>query len=179
MTSVAYPCLDVRFVPTENVIANDYNPNTVEHGELQLLYRSILEDGVTQPIVVYHDAAEERYVVVDGFHRYSILRDRFKCSHIPVVVLDLPLAARMAATVNHNRARGKHQIALMETLTRKLAALGWSNSTIAKQLGMLPEEVLRLQSPRGIAAYYAQRGYSRAWEWRRMPDDTPQEGADA
>ena len=39
------------WVPVEKVVANDYNPNAVAPPEMQLLEKSVLADGYTQPIV--------------------------------------------------------------------------------------------------------------------------------
>src|SRR3972149_3684454 len=158
------PCLNVKFVPTHKVVANDYNPNEVDRPEMELLIHSIREDGLTQAPVVFYDREQDIYVVLDGFHRYKILRDYFKCNYIPIVVIDRPIQDRMAATIRHNRARGKHQAGIMESLVRKLS-VNWSDVQIAKQLGMRAEEVLRYKQEMGIAEYYKYRQYSRAWVW--------------
>ena len=173
--AIDLPCLDVTFVPTEKVVANEYNPNEVAREEMDLLEKSIEKDGFTQPLVAYHDDAAGEYIVVDGFHRFVILRDRFGCSHVPLVVLDRPLDERMASTVRHNRARGKHQVDLTEQLVSDLVEAGWSNERIAKHLGMRAEEVLRLQQEKGIAEFYAHRSHSKAWRWR-LRDGEPAGG---
>lgn len=163
---VTFPCLGVKMVPIDKVKSNDYNPNSVQSTELELLYLSILSDGVTQPVVVFHDKDLDQYVVVDGFHRYVILRDRFKCTEIPVVVIDKDITERMASTVRHNRARGKHQVALMGDLVRSLVKKGKTDEEIAQHLGMSAEEMLRLKQITGIAQVLKNKEYASAWEWK-------------
>ena len=159
-----FPCLKVKLVSTEKIVSNEYNPNRVANPEMELLIRSISEDGVTQPIVVIHDEEKDRYVVIDGFHRYTVLRDHFKCEKIPVVVLEKSLSERMASTVRHNRARGKHQVNLMGILVNSLTNQGLTDEAISAHLGMEGEELLRLRQQIGCAPILASADYSRAWE---------------
>jgi len=151
-------------VPADKVVANEYNPNRVATPELDLLADSIEADGVTMPIVVYHDKEHDQYIVVDGFHRYILLRDRYQCPEVPVTVIDKPIDQRMASTIRHNRARGKHQVDLMGELVKALAAQGWREDDIAKHLGMTYEEVLRLKQVVGVAKAIKYKDYGRAWE---------------
>lgn len=160
---IALPCMVPRMVRVEQVSANDYNPNSMVLDRRRLLKISIVEDGVTSGIVVV--AEGEGYVVVDGFHRFVELRDYFGCSHVPVVVLAAAHVDRVVATVLHNRARGRHVIAGVRDVVARMAELGSSNEAIARGLGMGAEEVLRMRQEGGIAAHFAQRSYSRAWEW--------------
>ncbi len=164
LKTITFPCMSVRLVPTEKVVANTYNPNKVAHPEIELLADSIEADGVTMPLVVYHDIKSDQYIVVDGFHRYLLLRDRYKCSEIPVTVIDKPLDQRMASTIRHNRARGKHQVDLIGELVRSLVEQKWPDSKIAKHLGMTAEELLRLKQVVGIAKVIKYAEYGRAWE---------------
>jgi ParB-like chromosome segregation protein Spo0J len=162
---LTFPCMDVKMVPIEKVCSNEYNPNKVSAPEIELLYQSISSDGVTQPIVTFYDKDVDRYIVVDGFHRYILLRDRFKSQVIPVVVIDKEIKDRMASTVRHNRARGKHQVGLMGSLVRNLVEKGWTDVEIAKHLGMSAEELLRLKQITGIAQVLKNKEYASAWEW--------------
>jgi ParB-like chromosome segregation protein Spo0J len=162
---IEFPCLHPVWVPVERTESNDYNPNEVARQEMELLKLSIAVDGFTQPVVGFHDVKNDMYIIIDGFHRYLLLRDWFGCSHIPIVVLHKDIKDRMASTIRHNRARGKHQIALMVQVVDKLVRLGWNNRKIAKHLGMQSEEILRLRQERGIAEFYSHREYSRAWVW--------------
>jgi ParB-like chromosome segregation protein Spo0J len=156
----------VRWVPADCVVANDYNPNAVASPEMRLLELSIREDGYTQPIVVAPDGG--RFVVIDGFHRNRVgkevkdIRQRV-CGHLPVVILDKDAGSRMASTIRHNRARGKHQVDLMGELVRELVQKGWSNPKIAKHLGMSVEELLRLKQIVGIAKLLGTPEYSKSW----------------
>lgn len=155
----------VSWVPAEKVKANDYNPNKTARPEMVLLVKSIEEDGITQPIVTFYDTATDTYVVVDGFHRYTVLTKEQKRKFVPVVVIDKPIEDRMASTIRHNRARGKHQVDLMGELVKKLLALGWEDGKIAEHLGMEAEEVLRLRQTARIAQTLSAKHYSKSWEF--------------
>lgn len=146
---ITFPCTAPRLVPAWKIYANDYNPNHVISVEMVLLQLSIEEDGVTQPVVTYYDPEIDRYLVVDGFHRFTILK-RLGCLEIPVVVIDKNQNNRIASTIRHNRARGKHQADLMAELVRKFLVMGFTEAEIAGVMGMEPEEVIRLKQLAGI-----------------------------
>jgi ParB-like chromosome segregation protein Spo0J len=162
------PVSSVRWVPADTVEANGYNPNSVMPPEMRLLHQSIKEDGYTQPIVVFWDDERQRHIVVDGFHRnrigkeYRDIRERTH-GYLPVVVIKKSLAERMASTVRHNRARGKHAVTGMVDLVVALVNEGLSDEEIGKQLGMDADEVLRLKRDSGIPALFKNRPYSRSW----------------
>ena len=162
--TLTFPVMNVKMVPADKVVSNDYNPNRVAKTELALLIKSIEEDGFTQPVVVVYDKDADIYTVIDGFHRASVLKSHFNAPEIPVVVLDRPVEDRMAATIRHNRARGKHQVDLMGTLVKKLVGLGLTDTEISKRLGMEGEEVLRLRQNSRAADMLANRTYGRSWE---------------
>ena len=164
MSGLAFPCMDVQLVPTAKVEANDYNPNFVAEREMELLKLSIEQDGLTQPVVVYHDAARDVYTVVDGFHRYLLVRDHFASDVIPVVVIDKPLGERMASTIRHNRARGKHLVDLQAELVKKMLRLDWDDVRIAEALGMTAEELLRMKQQVRVADVLANAHYTQSWE---------------
>lgn len=161
----------VVWVPAETVEANDYNPNKVAPPEMRLLEHSITEDGYTQPIVGY--AEEEGHIeVVDGFHRNRVgkeseaVRERVH-GYLPVVIINegrTDRGDRIAATIRHNRARGKHAVTAMSDIVLELHRRGWSDEKIGKELGMEPDEVLRLKQITGLAELFADREFSRAWE---------------
>jgi ParB-like chromosome segregation protein Spo0J len=161
-----HPVSRVIWVPSKFVHANNYNPNTVAVPELELLYISIKSDGFTQPIVVWR-VDKFDYEVVDGFHRYRIGVERLKLSHLPVVVVNdgrTNRADRIASTIRHNRARGKHQVAAMSEIVQELARRNWSDQKIGRELGMEPDEVLRLKQISGLSELFADREFSEAWE---------------
>ncbi len=156
-----HPALAPQVVAVDRVRGNTYNPNHVAPPEMDLLQQSIEADGVTMPIVVMPDG--DGYTVIDGFHRHTVVAQRLGYSHLPCAVIDRPLADRMASTVRHNRARGKHGVESMAKLVRELAALGRDGATIAEQLGMSEEELLRLCQMTGAAAIMAGEEYSLSW----------------
>jgi ParB-like chromosome segregation protein Spo0J len=158
----------VRWVPLEKVRANSYNPNSVASMEMRLLYVSIDHDGYTQPIVTFYDAEADEYEVVDGFHRYFIMksnRDIYERCHglLPVVVIDKDINERMASTVRHNRARGKHSVTGMSSMVFEMLNNGWADADICNELGMEAEELLRLKHITGFSKLFANAEYSRSW----------------
>ncbi len=166
MTSPVY---NVKPVPIEKIRANAYNPNTVAPPEMKLLYKSILEDGYTMPIVCYYLANEDVYEIVDGFHRYRVMlehKDIYDRENgcMPVVVIDKDLSNRMASTIRHNRARGSHSIELMTNIVADLVESGMSDAWIMKNIGMDAEELLRLKQISGLAALFKDKNFSHAWE---------------
>ncbi len=160
----------VLWVPIETVEANDYNPNKVAPPEMKLLEHSIREDGYTQPVVTWlgGDCRE----VVDGFHRKRIgteskaVRQR-TLGLLPVTTINADREARpdrISATIRHNRARGKHQVTAMSEIVVELSRRNWSDERIGRELGMEPDEVLRLKQISGLAEMFADREFSEAWE---------------
>jgi ParB-like chromosome segregation protein Spo0J len=160
-----HPVSRVQWVPVEKVQANDYNPNSVAKPEMDLLRRSIEADGYTQPIVTWlrEDGIHE---VVDGFHRHLVGKE-MGLTHLPVVVVNQSSTDRndrIASTIRHNRARGKHRIDSMSDIVVELARRCWSDEKIAKELGMDADEVLRLKQVSGLAELFADEEFSEAWE---------------
>lgn len=160
----------VVWVNADAVGANDYNPNTVAPPEMELLKLSIEEDGYTQPIVAYREG--DAYTVVDGFHRNRVgkecpsVRERVK-GYLPVTIVRTDredIEERMASTIRHNRARGKHGVQSMSRIVMDLARRNWSDAKIGKKLGMDPDEVLRLKQITGLAEMFADQEFSEAWE---------------
>lgn len=160
----------VQWVLAEKVHANDYNPNSVAPPEMELLRKSIMADGYTQPIVT--NLEEEKYVVVDGFHRNRVgkeCKDVTKRIHgyLPVVQIkasqkDRP--DRIAATVRHNRARGKHRVDGMSDIVIELKRRNWTDDRICRELGMEQDEVLRLCQITGLADLFSDQEFSKSWD---------------
>lgn len=162
------PIAEVIWVPIEKVFANDYNPNSVASMEMKLLYVSIRNDGYTQPVVTIYDAPRDRYVIVDGFHRYSVMK-RYKDIHdmnkglLPCVVLKgKNINDRMASTVRHNRARGKHSITGMSNIVMEMLCNGAKDIDVCNELGLEAEELVRLKHITGYAKLYENNEYSKA-----------------
>lgn len=157
----------VLWIKNEHISPNDYNPNNVAPPEKKLLLKSIEADGFTQPIVATQSSPEE-YEIVDGFHRHELgkgkasLKSRLK-GYLPITCLEGERHDRMAATIRHNRARGRHQIHAMSEIVRELALLGWEDERIGKELGMDEDEVLRLKQINGLQELFASRRFSKAW----------------
>ena len=166
----------VIWVPAENVGANDYNPNSVAPPEMKLLEHSITEDGYTQPIVAWLNG--DAYEVVDGFHRNRVgkesatVRQRVH-NYLPITKVNderLDKSDRIAATIRHNRARGKHKVEAMSDIVIELKRRNWSDEKIGKELGMDPDEVLRLCQITGLAEVFADQDFSKAWDIEAMPE---------
>ena len=159
------PVYHVKAVPVEKVCANNYNPNVVAPPEMKLLELSIWEDGFTMPCVCYYDKANDKYIIVDGFHRYQVLKTSQRIYErekgmLPVVVIDKDLSNRMGSTIRHNRARGTHDIGLMTNIVAELAQAGMSDKWIMKNIGMDKDELLRLKQVSGLASLFADNDFS-------------------
>lgn len=163
------PVYNVKAIPLEKIRANEYNPNSVAPPEMKLLYDSIKQDGYTMPVVCYYNEKDDVYEIVDGFHRYTIMKthkdiyDREE-GLLPVSVIEKDLGDRMASTIRHNRARGSHDVDLMSNIVAELKEMGRTDAWIAKHLGMGLDEILRLKQITGLAALFKDNQFSNSWE---------------
>lgn len=168
MIPIKQPVDFVRWVPIEKVKPNDYNPNSVAKIEMGLLYKSIKQDGYTQPIVTIYDDEKDEYVIVDGFHRYFVcltqkdIQERNK-GMLPIVVIDKNISERMAATVRHNRARGAHSISGMSNMVFKMLDQGCTDQYICENLGLDPTELIKLKHLSGFSKLFDDTEYNKAW----------------
>jgi ParB-like chromosome segregation protein Spo0J len=161
----------VKWVKNQNVYQNDYNPNSVAPPEMELLRLSISEDGYTQPIVSMPDN-NEKYEVIDGFHRHRVGKECLDIQekifgYLPIVQIrddKKDKNNRMASTIRHNRARGKHKIEAMSDIVIELKRRNWSDEKIAKNLGMESDEVLRLCQISGISELFKDDDFSSSWD---------------
>ena len=162
----------VKWEPFDNVVANDYNPNKVAPPEMELLEVSIMNDGYTQPIVTWNNEEKGKTEVIDGFHRNRVGKEsrvvgqRIK-GYLPIVNIRKEQSGkndRIASTIRHNRARGKHQVDAMSEIVIELKNRNWTNKRISKQLGMDEEEVLRLCQISGLEHLFQDTDFSKAWE---------------
>ena len=162
------PVYNVKAISVDKIRANSYNPNSVARPEMDLLYKSILEDGYTMPIVCYYIEEDDMYEIVDGFHRYSVMlnhKDIYEREggKMPVVVIEKDISNRMASTIRHNRARGSHSIELMSNIVSELVDSGMSDAWIMKNIGMDADEVLRLKQVSGLASLFQDKEFNNAW----------------
>lgn len=160
----------VLWVKNEDIQANDYNPNSVAPPEMELLKHSILQDGYTQPIVSMKD--EDNIIVIDGFHRNRVGKECEEVKeklhgYLPIVLIRESQEGRcdrVASTIRHNRARGKHKIDGMSDIIVDLKKRNWSNKKISNELGMDADEILRLSQISGLTELFANKEFSMAWE---------------
>ena len=166
----------VQWVLSESVGANDYNPNSVAPPEMKLLAHSIMSDGFTQPIVTWN--SEDGVEVIDGFHRNRVgkenkeVRERVS-GYLPVVSIKEDRDGRndrIASTIRHNRARGKHKVDSMSDIVVELKRRNWSPKKIGKELGMDKDEVLRLTQISGLTEMFSDKEFSTAWEAEILDD---------
>ena len=180
----------VRWVKNQSVTANDYNPNKVAPPEMKLLELSIVNDGYTQPIVSWSNPEKGAIEVIDGFHRNRVGKESKAVQqrvqgYLPIVDIRTEQSSkndRMASTIRHNRARGKHQVDAMSEIVIELKNRNWRNARIAKELGMDEEEVLRLCQISGMEHLFSDKDFSRAWEaddavvdWEDITDEISDE----
>jgi ParB-like chromosome segregation protein Spo0J len=167
----------VQWVPANLVAANDYNPNKVAPPEMKLLEHSIQEDGYTQPIVAW--AINGHYEVVDGFHRNRVGKESTLINwrihnYLPLSIINddrTDKADRIASTIRHNRARGKHTVEGMSDIVIELKKRNWSNERIAQNLGMDQDEILRLCQITGLSDLFKDQEFSKAWD---LEDSEPE-----
>lgn len=157
-------------VPIEKVVANNYNPNIVAPPEMKLLELSIWEDGYTMPCVCYYLKEADLYEIVDGFHRYMVMKTSrriYEREHglLPVSVIDKDLSSRMTSTIRHNRARGMHNVELMSNIVAELTRSGMSDNWIRRNIGMDKDELLRLKQISGLASLFADKEFGMSDEW--------------
>ena len=165
--NIPHPVTCPQLVRVEQVRGNEYNPNKVAPPEMRLLTLSMEKDGLTMPVVVADD--KKGWVVVDGFHRRQVVKTKANVrqslgGYLPIVRLNKNLEDRITSTVRHNMARGAHQVELTAKLVTLLRGHNWTNERIGKELGMDPDEVLRLKQMQGLAEAFSNREFSRAWD---------------
>jgi ParB-like chromosome segregation protein Spo0J len=165
MEEYTSPVYNLIPVPVEKIQANAYNPNVVAPPEMELLELSIWEDGYTMPCVCYYLPDIDMYELVDGFHRYTVMKTSKRIyqrekGQLPVVVIHKDLSNRMASTIRHNRARGTHNIGLMTNIVAELKKSGMTDDWIMKNIGMEKDELLRLKQISGLAELFANKEFS-------------------
>ncbi len=164
------PVYNVIAVPVSKVVANNYNPNVVAPPEMKLLELSIWEDGYTMPCVCYYVEERDEYEIVDGYHRYMVMKTSeriYKRENglLPVTVIDKDVSGRMASTIRHNRARGTHSVELMSNIVSELTKSGMSDAWILRNIGMSKDELLRLRQISGLAELFAGNEFGKSDEW--------------
>lgn len=184
----------VKWVRCDDVVANDYNPNKVAPPEMELLEVSIMNDGYTQPVVTWDNTEKGKIEVIDGFHRNRVAKESKIVSkringYLPIVNIRTEQSGkndRIASTIRHNRARGKHQVDAMSEIVIELKNRNWTNQRIAKQLGMDEEEVLRLCQVSGLEHLFSDKDFSNSWiteddnnVFETLTDDLSQELIDS
>lgn len=162
---ITFPCMETKMVPRDMVQANNYNPNNVPRDKMELLKQSIIDNGFCFPIVTIWSEEDEKYVIIDGFHRYTMCQPEWlDLPEIPIVVLNHDISQRMAATVQFNKARGVHAVDGDAEIVRSLIEQGWPEDEIAKHLGIDMETVLRYKQLTGIVDLFKNVQYSASWE---------------
>ena len=162
---IKVPCLDVKLVPRDLVQANNYNPNHVPKDKMELLKQSILDNGFCFPIVTIWSEEDGKYIIIDGFHRYTICQPEWlDIEQVPIVVLEHDISKRMAATIQFNKARGVHQVDLDADVVRSLLEQGMSEDEVAKHLGLDLDTVLRYKQMTGIIDLFKNVDYTPSWE---------------
>ena len=170
----------IRWVPVSEIVANDYNPNAVAPPEMALLRHSINHDGYTQPVVTWMSDEKDSREVIDGFHRARVCREFDDVNirvhgYLPVVTMrndNTGKNDRIAATIRHNRARGKHKVDSMSDIVVDLKKRNWTDSRICKELGMDPDEVLRLCQVSGLVELFQDQDFTKSWDVDVFEDDS-------
>ena len=164
MKEIKMKALECKLVPIEKLTANNWNPNKVAKPEMDLLQKSIEDNGFCFPIATIYDKDKDEYVIIDGYHRYLVSKTRLNLKEVPIVVLDYDVKMQMSATIQFNRARGTHQIPDMSNIVVKLLNEGWGDQQICEHLGMELDEVIRLKQVSGLKEAFANHIFSKSWE---------------
>ena len=170
MGNFVSPAYGVRAVPIEKIVANSYNPNIMAPPEMRLLELSIWEDGYTMPCVCYYLEEDDLYEIVDGYHRYLVMKqsqriyDREK-GMLPVTVIEKDISNRMASTIRHNRARGMHNLELMTEIVTELVKSGMSDKWIMRNIGIDKKELLRFKQISGLAELFRDKEFGWSDDW--------------
>lgn len=166
---IKIPCVDTIMMDRDRLVANNYNPNSVSSDKMQLLKQSIIDNGWCFPIVTIYDPDDDKYVIIDGFHRWRIAQeDWLDLKQVPIVILEHDIAQRQIATIQFNKARGVHQVDLDAEVIRSLVGQGMSDDDIAVHLGIDVDTVYRYKQITGIAELFRDSEYSTSWS---MVDD--------
>lgn len=154
---------ELRVVPVElvditSIKPNKYNPNRQSDHDFELLERSILEDGFTQPILVNRDSRE----IVDGEHRWRKAKE-LGFGEVPVAWTDMTPEQMRVATLRHNRARGSEDLGMTAELLRdleKLGALGQAQESLMLSDVEIQRMIQDVPAPEALAG----EEFSAGWE---------------
>lgn len=169
----SHPVSKVSWIPLSKITSNAWNPNSVAKVEMDLLMTSILKDKFVQPITTYYDPDKDKYIIVDGFHRYTCIRlnneiNEMCCNRAPCSVIEKDLNELMSSTVRLNRARGSHSVEGMSSMVFDMLDNGWTEAEVCAELGMEAEEIVRLKHITGFSKLFENAEYSREWKTKRM-----------
>ena len=168
---IEIPCLNVKMVDINMVQANNYNPNNVPKDKMELLKQSIIDNGMCFPVVTIWSEEDQKYIIVDGFHRYTIFKDYLGQKELPIVVLKHDISQRMSATIQFNKARGVHTVDGDADIVRSLIEQGLSEEEISIHLGIDIETILRYKQLTGIVELFKNVEYSHSWEVGDFKDE--------
>ena len=117
------------------------------------------------PCVCYYCPEDDSYELVDGYHRYMVMKTSQRIAEreggmLPVTVIEKDLSNRMASTIRHNRARGTHSVELMTNIVAELKKAGMTDHWIMTNVGMDKDELLRLKQVSGLAELFANKEFS-------------------
>lgn len=101
--------LEVVKLPIDSVEPDPQNPNELPDDMMDTLKQDVKERGFVQPIVVRplgEVEGEKRYMLIDGEHRWRVLRD-LGFEVVPAVVDDLSESDAKIRNITMNRLRGQ------------------------------------------------------------------------
>lgn len=165
MNSFKQPIDKIEWINREQLIPNNYNPNSMGKYEMELLVISILEDGWTQPVI-----RNQKNEIVDGYHRWLAsddkrLRER-DGGKVPVTTTNpTDFLSQQMSTIRHNRAKGTHGVFKMSSIVGNMIKEGLHINEIMKRLQMEEEEVVKLGISEGIPKekIITDHSFSKAW----------------
>jgi hypothetical protein len=169
---VVIPCVNALIVKRSLVRANNWNPNSVSDDKMELLRQSIVDNGFCFPVVTGYSPDAKEFIIVDGFHRYTITGESWlNLQYVPIVVIDRPISELMAATWQFNKARGVHQVDLDADLIRALIQQGMGEEEVSRRLGIDIDTIFRYKQMTGLAELFRGTEYSMSWEIAEVNDE--------
>jgi len=103
MSEQKYEILDIGLL-----VGNTWNPNEVKETNMEALKNEMAKTGsnVDQPVIVRkHPTEDGKYEIVDGYHRYSTLKE-LGIFEIHAIVKDYDDKEAKLKTISMNKLRG-------------------------------------------------------------------------
>ena len=122
--------LHIQYVPTESLIAADYNPRKHDKEAFDQLKESMVRFGVVDPLVV-NNAPERQNIVIGGHFRLEVMKE-LKYTEVPVVYVTIPdLQKEKELNLRLNKNQGEFDFDLLAEYDESfLADIGFKSEEL-------------------------------------------------